>query len=148
MLKYQNLNKFNNDLSCFVFRSSTLSMKSIVTPPPPSPFSSQPDFTVSKSQNFQTEHTIPHVPDCQPLSYQPYRFESSNNRPSSTVHHVKSSHAPIPQQFLQSNITGTQSLKQHQPPTRSSYPINYFLPSNQRATSTNSYLQLENPANV
>ena len=71
---------------------------------------------------------------------------------SSTVHHHKSSHPPIPRQFLQSNITGTQSLKQHQPSSRpSALPASSQIDFSPRTNSNNpsrSYLQFENPANV
>jgi hypothetical protein len=77
---------------------------------------------------------------------------------SLSIHHYKSSYPPIPRQFLQSNINGTQSLKHHQPISRSPYPSaipykqNFDFPINhtsQRNGSTSrTYLQFENPANV
>jgi hypothetical protein len=123
---------------------------------------------------FQNER---HFHPSQPQQfYQPYRFDSNGMSPHqqkpirdtqiiagksslSALHH-KSSHPPIPRQFLQSNINGTQSLKQHQStsrPSAISISSNHFIspqtnfdfPIHTSQTPTSrTYLQFENPANV
>ncbi|CAF3620494.1 unnamed protein product [Rotaria sp. Silwood1] len=122
--------------------------------------------------------------------YQPYRFDVNqishnqqnlgqfipthhelqiiSGRSSLSTNLQKSSHLPIPQQFLQTNINGTQSLKHHHMISRSPYPSTFSVQTNhlnshnhnnkdisintsQRTgytISSRSYLQFENPANV
>ena len=82
----------------------------------------------------------------------------------------KSSHPPIPHNFFQPNLNGTQSLKHHQTPTRSLYPSTFTLQPNHLTSqkqnndvpmntsqqknrtsyivSSRSHMQFENPANV
>jgi hypothetical protein len=165
----------------FFYRSSSNStVKSPVHPPtfyppPPPAFSSQQDSpTQSKSSHVNERHF--HPSQQQQQCYQPYRFDSNGLSPhqqkptresqiipgkSLSVHHHKSSHPPIPRQFLQSNINGTQSLKQHQStsrPSALSIPSNHFvslqsnfdfpIQTSQQPTTSRTYLQFENPANV
>jgi hypothetical protein len=105
--------------------------------------------------------------------FQPEHSTATRHEPQITPgksslvnHHHKSSYPPIPRQFLQSNINGTQSLKHHQIISRSPYPSISSIQSNhltshkqnldfpinnpsQRTNSTTrSYLPIENPANV
>jgi len=93
--------------------------------------------------------------------YQPHCFESNSYLPqdyhSKTVSNKssssswKSSRPPIPRQFFQMNLNGSQSLRYHPPPSRPSYNPQPELSSTQRQTtqkSTRSYFPVENPANV
>ncbi len=124
-------------------------------PPPPPPFSSRPDSTSSSSTKVHNSNTFSYSsPANEQQGYQPYRFDSSHSQPNNdhypstryesqivhnyqpktisgksslSINNPKSSHPPIPRQFLQANINGSQSLRQHQ---SSSYPS--ILP-----TSTN-----------
>jgi hypothetical protein len=157
----------------FLFYRSTI--KSILMPhdihptsypPPPAPFNSRQD---PKSQNSQQQ------------GYQPYRFNSNQiidylpptrhepqiipGKSSLSVNLQKPTHPPIPKQFLQANTNGSQSLRHHQPPSRSPYPPTFHIQPNQNLdfpihtsqqikrtghtpTTSRAYLQFENPANV
>ncbi|CAF2758571.1 unnamed protein product [Rotaria sp. Silwood2] len=128
----------------------------------------------------------------QQQGYQPYRFDSNqishnqqkleqftpprhelqilSGKSSLSTNLQKSLHPPIPQQFLQSNINGTQSLKHHQIISRSPYPSTFSIQSNHLNShhhnkdisintsqqtkrtgytiSSRTYLQFESPANV
>jgi hypothetical protein len=120
-------------------------------PPPPAPFSSRQDSTkIHNSNTFSYSSPANEQQQQQQQGYQPYRFDSSHSqqnndhftstryesqivpktipgKSSLSINNHKSSHPPIPRQFLQANINGSQSLRQHQ---TSSYPS--ILP-----TSTN-----------
>ena len=102
----------------------------------------------------------------------PPRPEPRNipGKSSLSINLQKPSHPPIPRQFLQSNLNGTQSLKQHLTKSRSPYPptftvqSNHFISHNPNkdspintsqqtkptgyTTKARTYLQFENPANV
>ncbi|CAF3690986.1 unnamed protein product [Adineta steineri] len=161
-------------------------------PPPPVPFSTRSNSTSSKSQsNERTSNGFLHSSNTQQQQqgYQPYRFDSSQmshnqqmidnfiqtrhetppipGKSSLSINLQKPSHPPIPRQFLQTNMNGTQSLKAHQTKSRSPYPTtytvqsNHFIPHNQNldypintsqqtsyTTKSRAYLQFENPANV
>lgn len=124
----------------------------------------------------------------QPQGYQPYRFDANQisynqqildrltpthgsqiifGKSSLSNNIQKPSYLPLPQQFLSSNINGTQSLKYHSTPTRSPYrstfsvQSNHMLSNNQNRDLPNhpsqtsgypisprSYLPYESPANV
>ncbi|CAF3377001.1 unnamed protein product [Rotaria socialis] len=128
----------------------------------------------------------------QQQGYQPYRFDSNlmssgqqkiehftpprnesktiSGKPSPSNNFKKPSHPPIPHQFLQSNLNGTQSLKTHQIISRSPYPLSFNVHSEHIIShnhtkdfsintseqtkqmhypiSSRSYLSFENPANV
>jgi hypothetical protein len=137
---------------------------------------------------FKNEHSSPgsvYPSKTQQQGYQPYRFDSNqvsynqqipdhfipprpqsqiiSGKSSLSINLQKPSHPPIPRQFLQSNLNGTQSLKHHQTKSRSPYPptftvqSNHFTSHNQnkdfpintsQQTKSRPYLQFENPANV
>lgn len=96
----------------------------------------------------------------------PPRPESQiiSGKSSLSVNLQKSSHPPIPRQFLQTNLNGTQSLKNHQIKSRSPYPTTFTVQSNhitshnhhqdfpintsQQQTKSRTFLQFESPANV
>ncbi|CAF1180723.1 unnamed protein product [Adineta ricciae] len=160
-------------------------------PPPPAPFSSRPSS--SKSQNNERPSTgFVHPSSIQPQGYQPYRFDSTHasrstpvmdhstpprheaqiitGKSSLSINLQKPTHPPIPRQFLQSNINGTQSLKHHQNKSRSPYPPTFSTPTDQFPMRSQAidfpinasqssrppgypprarvHLQFENPANV
>lgn len=108
-----------------------------------------PVFSYSVSTHEHQQHQ---------QGYQPYRFDSSYDhftptryeppliptfqpktlpsKSSFSITSSKSAHLPIPQQFLQSNLNGSQSLRQHQttshssiipPNTRSPYPSTFTV---------------------
>ncbi|CAF3630837.1 unnamed protein product [Rotaria sordida] len=173
--------------------------QTIFYPPPPTPFSSRQDPTspANKSIKYQNNersftNSAYHLSNNQQQGYQPYRFDShqisynqKNIEQSTPIHHElkiisgksslstnlqKSSHPPIPQQFLQSNINGSQSLKHHQIISRSPYPSTFLVQSNHLNShnhnkdisnntsqqikrtsytiSSRNFLPFENPANV
>ena len=124
--------------------------------PPPPPFVSRQDSTSSKTSKTPNDRSAPvysysvstHEQQ-QQQGYQPYRFDSSHDHFSSahyesplvptfqprtlpsksslSIVHPKPAHPPIPRQFLQSNLSGSQSLRQHSTVSHSS-----ILPTNPR----------------
>jgi hypothetical protein len=64
---------------------------------------------------------------------------------SLSINLQKPSHPSIPRQFLQANINGTQSLKQHQTSSRSPYPSTFTVQSNHSNSYTNN---IEFPINT
>ncbi|CAF3579779.1 unnamed protein product [Rotaria sp. Silwood1] len=170
--------------------------QTIFYPPPPTPFSSRQDQISSTNKSIKHQNNERSSTNCtylinnQQQGYQPYRFDVNqishnqqnlgqfipthhelqiiSGRSSLSTNLQKSSHLPIPQQFLQTNINGTQSLKHHHMISRSPYPSTFSVQTNhlnshnhnnkdisintsQRTgytISSRSYLQFENPANV
>ncbi|CAF1065532.1 unnamed protein product [Rotaria sp. Silwood1] len=170
--------------------------QTIFYPPPPTPFSSRQDQISSTNKSIKHQNNERSSTNCtylinnQQQGYQPYRFDANqisynqqnlgqfipthhelqiiSGRSSLSTNLQKSSHLPIPQQFLQTNINGTQSLKHHHMISRSPYPSTFSVQTNhlnshnhnnkdismntsQRTSytiSSRSYLQFENPANV
>jgi hypothetical protein len=150
--------------------------RSTFYPPPPAPFSSRQDFTSSKVQNIDRPKNVisysSSINEQQQQGYQPYRFDSSNTqqivdhftpiryeshssqsknipgKSSLSVNNQKSSHAPIPRQFFQGNINGSQSLKQHQSSSHPSilpYPSTFTV---QPAHFTSYSHNFDNPINT
>jgi hypothetical protein len=144
-------------------------------PPPPPPFSS----TISSSK-IPNSNTFPYSSSAneQQQGYQPYRFDTSNQmsqnndhftptryesqvihnyqtknlpgKSSLSINNQKPSHPPIPRQFLQANINGSQSLRQHQSSSHgsilptSTYPSTFTVqPSHFTSYSHN----FDNPIN-
>ncbi|CAF5010940.1 unnamed protein product, partial [Rotaria socialis] len=81
----------------------------------------QPYRFDSNQLSSHSQQQVDHIPTMRYESKLMHEYQSKNmpGKSSLSINTQKSVHPPIPRQFLNSNLNGSQSLKQHQP---SSHP--------------------------
>ncbi|CAF4810659.1 unnamed protein product, partial [Rotaria magnacalcarata] len=81
----------------------------------------QPYRFDSNQLSSHSQQKVDHMPTIRYESQLMHDYQSKNmpGKSSLSINTQKSVHPPIPRQFLNSNLSGSQSLKQHQP---SSHP--------------------------